>query len=493
MYRLLAFPAVLLAFAAGPGTAIAQAARQTPASPDCNIQGAEATLKAGGTPDFRGCFIGEAARLLMRLDYQIRQVTDEAVSGVERGRITSQSRDGRLFVLRVSTGRGFPPQPTPTRTTTPAPPTQPETPSPSPVEFSITGTSRTVEGGDLVFRILRRGNDGNRHRIALTYSPAELLENPPPNLIIGPSEPVTQLRLRTIAGSDEEGTRLVNVRLTDVSGSALIGSRNLARGVIEDAPAAPANYSVRPDGIVNRGEAIRFVVSRTGPLAESDIEYGIGQGSMPIGAEGARRVLHFAAGSEARPITVLPTSYDPCGEPVNVTLLGVAGEAPAAVAAFSNFVPEECREATPPPTAQPVPTDVVTPGPSPTFEPQPGPEPNWFLIDLALKWWPAVAVILLSVLGFIFRAVKRAADRKKQLVETLTGIELDPKPVPQTDTSSAPAQPVSATCRIESGISELLGDEDKMQVWPGFRARVTLERGMASVPDPLPIAEEPNG
>jgi hypothetical protein len=350
-----------------------------------------------------------------------------------------------------------------------------------------------VEGGDLVFRILRRGNDGNRHRIALAYSPAELLDDPPPNLIVGPSEPVTQLRLRTIAGPDEEGTRLVNVRLTDASGGALIGSRNLARGVIEDVPVAPTNYSVRPDGIANRGEAIQFIVSRTGPLAESDIEYGMGQGGMPIGTERARRI-HFAAGREAWPITVLPADYKPCGEPVNVTLLGVASDAPTAVAAFSDFVPDACKEATPP-TPQPVPTDAVTPEPSPTLGPNGNPQPNWFLIDLAIKWWPALAVILLSVLGFIFRAIKRAAERKKQLVEKLTGIDLDPEPepAPKPDPSTAPAQAVSATCRIESGISELIGDEDKMQAWPGFRARVTLERGMASVPDPLPIAEEPNG
>jgi hypothetical protein len=355
------------------------------------------------------------------------------------------------------------------------------------VVFTIAGTSNTVEGGDLVFRILRRGNDGNRYRVALAYNAASLLENPPTDIIVGPSEPVTQLRLRTVAGPDEEGTRLVVVRLAGASTGATIGSKNSARGVIEDAVVAPASYSIRPDGIVNRGEAVRFVVSRTGPLAESDVEYGIGQGNVPVGAVGARRMLHFAEGSTARPITVLPTVYDPCGAPVNVTLLGAASESPSAIAAFTELMPPECEAAQP--TPQPTGSATPQPGPSPTATPEPKAKPNWALIDMVLRWWPALAVIGLSILGFIARTLKRWWDRKKALAAKLTGHEPAAKPQPV----ATPVQPLTAACRMETGISELLGDEEKMQVWPGFRARVTIERGMASVPDPLPITEEPNG
>lgn len=306
---------------------------QSPALADCNLRGAEASLKAGHAPDFRGCFPGAVTRLLRQFDYQVRETPDDRNPEVERGIVTGHDRKGRLFTLRVSSSAGHSPAPPPI--TAPAPDAEA-------VTFSISGAPTAIEGEDLTYRIERNGNDGRPHRLTLSYSDPGLLDNPPDMVVVEPSQEAVSLQLRTIVTPGDEGMRSLTVRLMDVSGGASIGPERSAHGFIED-NLKPPSYAVRPEGIVNRGDPIRFVVLRNGAPAASDIEYGISQGGVPLRADGARRLIHFAEGSTARPITVLPRVYDPCGGTVSVTLLGAPGISTRAVAPFSGMVPASCN------------------------------------------------------------------------------------------------------------------------------------------------------
>jgi hypothetical protein len=98
---------------------------------------------------------------------------------------------------------------------------------------------------------------------------------------------------------------------------------------------------------------------------------------------------------------------------------------------------------------------------------QPPPPPTWFeRLQAAIPWWPIPAVLL--GLGAIAYGIRK----------TWTP-------------ASAPA--LYPTWDIESGMTAIDGELPAIPGWPSFSARTAIEWGGASLPEPLPLAEEENG
>lgn len=97
---------------------------------------------------------------------------------------------------------------------------------------------------------------------------------------------------------------------------------------------------------------------------------------------------------------------------------------------------------------------------------QPPPRPTWFerLLDMA-PWWPIAAILSFGAIAYAIR---------KWWV---------PPPPPT----------LYPTWDVDPGGASIAGKLPTIPGWPSFSARTAIEWGGASLPDPLPQAEEENG
>ena len=323
--------------------------------------------------------------------------------------------------------------------------------------FSIADAPRVVEGNDLAFPIVRRYDDGCSHRVLVDFPDKSQLVQPPGFVDVPPGDGPHLLQVHTKADAAANGDRTVEVQLRDVQGGDIDESGRVAHGVIADPPPPelpkPTSYAIGLQGQAVRGQPLIFVVTRSGPLPAADVNYDIAQGGQTRRSESP---VVFAEGSPSAQITLSPPDgYSECGGAVQVSLVGVTGDNLASLAVLAGEHPAWCR---------------------------PPPRP----------WWPWVvgAIAAIAVGSWIWR---RLHPPEPGIDEEI----LLPGPEPEGPESGGdgpePAPPITADCAIKPGAPRLSLSDGAIGRWPPIETHVTFERGISSVPVPLPIAESEDG
>ena len=454
---------LLLVFLAGMAIPAGASAAQPVELPDCRLKEKAESLVAGAIPDFAGCVAEQVQSLVARVrpDIDLKLPSDATVPGAQPRLVTGQVVRGNTLTLVVPSRAGLQPpvgQDPAVVVPTPPPgglgpgPSPPPPPPPPPrVEmprFSISGSPRVTEGEPLIFQINRDGDHSKPQQVIISYDGESFLVGPPKSIEFPAGQSSMSLQLATAEDPAQNGERRVDVQLEEIQGGRVAEGRT-ASGFIDDAAATPprtTSYSISLEGVATRGQPIRFVVSRTGPLAAAEIVYDV----MPVGPDspvsgGARRIL-FGQDLPSLPINVPPEDYNPCGDPVTITVQRGSTEETARNVEFTEFTPAECAVI----PQIPLWKQVL----------------NW--LDTNVPWWLLIAAIVAMPLGW---AIWKLFDPG------------GPKPLP----------PVTAKCSIERGTVLLGLDSGSVGRWPPLKALVTMERGIGRAPNPLPIAEPSDG
>ncbi|WP_028969165.1 PASTA domain-containing protein [Sphingomonas sp. URHD0057] len=456
--------------------------------PRCNPKQAEMVLHEGGFPDFSGCRWSDAAKVLARYDYRVREVVDESVTGVPQGLVTRQSQDDGVVTLSVSTGRGYPPalamqlcpdgSRIPATETCPAPPimapvvapapvipaaVQPAPPPPPPPavnhdptppadsdcyqyqmamfrppRFTISAPAEVHEGDSLTLTIHRDAKECRPHKIGLSYDHAELLAEQPTSIEFPASAQQNAeqtVAIATAKGPAGDGDQSVTISLK-TGKDAAVGDPGSVTVRILDAPPATTpvstatttatTYVIVVPVRAERGQSLTFRVDKTGPTSVSELDYDVRQGNEVISPDGLPHPLRFAAGEISKSLTLTADFYSVCSPPPTLTLHDGSGRDISATASFSVPSPDTC-----------------------------GPEVPWLAIAAGLLGLGAIAFAIHT----IFPPV--------------------PKLYPSWDIEAGAPIPPASLPRIPG--------------WPRFSTQVDLEWGGASVPEPLPIAETNDG
>ncbi|HEX6740243.1 MAG TPA: hypothetical protein VF079_00415 [Sphingomicrobium sp.] len=306
-----------------------------------------------------------------------------------------------------------------------------------------------VEGGELKFTIRREGQDWQPHTLNLKYSDESGLVDPRTSVEFAPGDESMVLTVKTRSDPAPNGDRTIDVTISGAQGEEIDQQHNPAHGTINDLPppAAPT-YTIRPDGDALRGQPLTFVVTRVGSLPAAKVVYDVGSDGLTTQMA---TPLEFAADERSKRITLAPADYL-CADSIAVTLQGVTGETQA-FATLSGAKPRACfTEPTPP----------------------------WW------PWWPWVVggIVVIAVCGGIWKLLRRPSGPDPTINEFVDP-EPDPGPEPE-----APTPPITADCVIGAGAPRLDLSDAAIGQWPPIEVEVTLKRGIARVPDPLPIAEQ---
>lgn len=399
--------------------------------PKCDPKDNDKILQAGGFPDWAGCRYVEAARILGNYDYQPKPQIDKSVTGIPRGVVIRQSRDGGLVILFVSTGEGYPPPAPPPPQPTPTPPETP--PEPHRPKFSIRAPAKVQEGEPLTFTVHREGSDERTHRITLSPKPPDLLKGSLAPFDFSPGKTDEVITVETAPGQPGDGDHTLAIGLA-TDESADVGDPQPATVQVIDTP--PTTYEIVPPQNVARGDTLVFEVRRTGSLSASRLEYDLLQGGTKIEPDGLPHPLTFGAGEDRKSLELRPDFYSPCDLPPTLILHDESGHSIEATAFFSNSCP--------PPRQR-----------------------TWLeKLNDDVPWWPIPAGIL--VLGAITYGVRK----------------LWPRPVPPT---------LYPTWDVEAEPMPTAPDPPRIPDWPKFSTHVEIEWGGAIIPQPLPIAETKNG
>lgn len=194
---------------------------------------------------------------------------------------------------------------------------------------------------------------------------------------------------------------------------------------------APANnYLVESPTKVMRGDAIEFTIKRGGPLRPDVVEYQFVQDGAVFQPDGVARSLRFDEGDGDASVTLPANTYLACGSPPVLTL-----QLDTPVSGSASFLNEPDARCGPE---------------QPKFPP---------------PWWPIpVVVIGIAAIGYVIK-------------------KLIPPPAPA----------LYPTWEVEAGLPVRESDPPTIPGWPKFSSQTEIEWGGASLPEPLPPAEEENG
>ena len=321
--------------------------------------------------------------------------------------------------------------------------------------FSIEDSPAVVEGGELKFTIRREGQDWQPHTLNLKYSDEAGLVAPRASVEFAPGTESMVLTVNTRLDPAANGVRTIDVTISGAQGEEIDRQHNVAHGTINDLPPpAPPTYAIRLDGEALRGQPLTFVVTRVGSLPAAKVVYDVGSDGLTTLIE---TPLEFAADDRSKPITLAPGDYGLCADSIAVTLQGVTGETQA-FATLSGAKPRACF-------------------------PEPQPRPWW-------PWWPwgVVGIVVIAVCGGLWKWLRRPPQPDSIITDEF--VDAGPDPGPEPD---APTPPVTADCVIGAGVPRLDLSDAAIGQWPPIEIEVTLKRGIARVPDPLPIAEQDDG
>ena len=449
------------------------------------------------------------------------QPVTEAIAGFRRAEAAAAVRLGQTGAAHLPPGATVwhPPHTPANPAQTPTPPVAayiaqpPQRPS-----FTISGAPRVREGGTLHFVIARSGSDGAAHRIVLSYSNPQAVVNPPGSVTFPANRARLDLDLVTIATTQAEGPRAIDVLIAPGDPRATIASPRSARGYILDSPVAvtpapavkpsrpplfvppvpapTASFGVRAIGTPQPGEPARFEIYRSDPSGSADVAYGVSQGSrsLPFAS------LTMPPGRSRQAFAIPTTSYERCGGAITMTLIGAPGpivqrtaiaDLPACPSA-----PETIAGASAPP--KPVTTPVTTPAATDTASsgtPQPATSTtppvsasgtNGVAAQFASGTQTASPVATTATGGAASGTELKAIVAywpwlTVALVVIAAGIALAEflKPAGLT-----------ASCEIEPGVAALEPIGAPLVGWPRPSATVIIERGACHAPDPLPVQEQ---
>jgi hypothetical protein len=300
--------------------------------------------------------------------------------------------------------------------------------------FSLQTTTKEVEAGNpIAVTITRQESDGQPHDFQWSFDPPDLVENPP-KVSIDDSVKNWSGKLDTRVNQPGEGSHMLHVSLVSVGETAVVDPATI------DVIFVPApTFTVRPpDGAVRRGEPVVFTIARNGGSGQKRVTYDVLQGDSTLqGTE-----LVFEAGGPAQNISV--SNYDPCGEPLNLQLVGVKGQTKA-TAAFARDLPDGC---------------------SPTPRP-----PPWE--EIARAWWPWWPVAL----GCIFAVLSWMAFRPRKVPNGTNGHD---QPRPPADLHSR--------FTVRMGASDFPKGEPQLRL-PDIEKRFSVGLGEADWPTPMPLRE----
>src|SRR5262249_41007631 len=154
-------------------------------------------------------------------------------------------------------------------------------------------------------------SDGQAHHIQLTYDRRELMADPPPEFDLGADEATKTFAVATAQGRPGDGDQPIQIGLKTDEG-ATVGDPATVQ--IIDTPAAP--YTIVPPQNVSRGYPIQFQVDKSDGKERTQHDFDVRQGKDRIYPDGMLHPLVFNPGERSKTLTLAPSFYDDCGQPV---------------------------------------------------------------------------------------------------------------------------------------------------------------------------------
>ena len=450
----------------------------------------------------------------------------EAIAGSGRTEAAAAVRLGQTGAAHLPPGATVwhpPHTPAPKPTQTPTSPVAayiaqpPQRPS-----FTISGAPRIGEGGTLHFVIARSGSDGAAHRIVLSYSNPQALANPPGSVTFPAGRARLDLDLVTVATTQAEGPRAIDVLIAPGDPRATIASPRSARGYILDspvtattspavkpsrpplfvppAPAPTASFGVRAIGAPQPGEPARFEIYRSDPSGSAEVAYGVSQGSrsLPFAS------LTMPPGRSRQAFAIPATSYARCGGAITMTLIGAPGPIVQSTAIADlpacSTAPETIAGASVPP--EPITTPATTPATTDTASAaassgtaQPAtsitsPESASGVTGVATEF--ATGTQTASPVATTATGGAASGTELKAIVAYWPWLTLTLVVIAAGIALAEFLKPavLTASCEIAPGVAALEPIGAPLLRWPRPSATVIIERGACHAPDPLPVQEQ---